>query len=40
MPIFGRSSLNKGLAFDIATIIGLGVELFGQFAKIGRCREI
>jgi hypothetical protein len=40
MPIFRRSSLNRGLAFDIATIIGLGVELFGQFAKIGRRREI
>jgi hypothetical protein len=28
-PIFGRCSSNGALAFDVATIIGLGVELFG-----------
>jgi hypothetical protein len=39
-PIFGRSSLNGDLAFDVATLIGFGFELFGQFAKIARRCEI
>jgi hypothetical protein len=39
-PIFGRCSLNGDLAFDVATLIGFGFELFGQFAKIARRREI